>query len=63
MDYNACLAAALVRERHRELAAEARRRELLRRVSHRRSLRAVVGLALIRLGTRLLEASELQVGS
>jgi hypothetical protein len=54
MDYNDYTMAALVRQRHAELMAEARCQSLAQRHRRRRDLRAAVGAVLIRLGARLL---------
>ncbi|MCL6640544.1 MAG: hypothetical protein K6T92_04135 [Candidatus Rokubacteria bacterium] len=54
MDLNEYVSEALVRERHRELMAEARRLQVVRAAAPRRRLRAALGTALIRAGARLL---------
>jgi hypothetical protein len=58
MDFNEYALASMLRERHAELLAAARRDALLRAVRPpgRRALRAWIGEVLIRLGARLLPA-------
>jgi hypothetical protein len=61
MDFNEYTVTWLVRERLRELEAEARRERLAacaRRTSHRR-LRVVLGVVLVRLGSRLMQDENL----
>jgi hypothetical protein len=55
MDYNEYATIFLVRERHAELVAAARRESLIRGLSGpRRTVRATLGTVLIRLGAWLL---------
>ena len=55
MDFNEYTALMLVRERHAEMVAAARRNALLKEHTRgRRTLRAALGTVLIRVGARLL---------
>jgi len=55
MDFNDYAALMMVRERHAEMIAAARRDALVRRLPRRhRTLRAALGTTLIRLGAWLL---------
>jgi hypothetical protein len=60
MDYNEFAADILIKQRHAELMAEARRRSLVP-PRHPRPLRATVGTALIRAGAWLLREPELAI--
>jgi hypothetical protein len=63
MDFNEYVCAALIRERRRELEAEAHRRSLARATRPRRRWRAALGTALVRAGGWLLREDAVRLSA